>query len=158
MLDSLTHIPFFQDLDADQLALLVPLFEVYSCPAETVVFEQGDPALHLYLILDGTVSIRYKPYDAPPITLTHLGLGDAFGWSAVVGRTRYTSTLISDTDLETLRIRGSRLWDLCIKYPETGRIVLDRLARVVAARWTNSHAQVQQMLDQVLSKVNGQRK
>ncbi len=86
MLESLTHIPLFEDLASDQLALLEPLFESYKCPPDTTIFEQGDLAEYLYLILEGSVSIRYKPYDGPPIKVTHLREGNVFGWSAVVGR------------------------------------------------------------------------
>lgn len=152
MLESLTHIALFQDLEPEQLEQLEPLFEFYTCQPDTVVFEQGDPAIYLYLIMDGTVSIRYKPYDGDPITLTHLRPGDAFGWSSVVGSPQYTSTIVSDTSLQAIRIRGTRLWDLCAKHPETCEIVLDRLARVVSSRWENAHAQVHAILDQGLAK------
>ncbi|MEW6405931.1 MAG: cyclic nucleotide-binding domain-containing protein [Chloroflexota bacterium] len=154
MLESLAYIPLFQDLEPDQLELLEPLFEFYSCTQNSVIFEQGDPALYLYLILHGTVSIRYKPYDGMPITLTHLGRGDAFGWSAVVGSTQYTSSLVSDTPLQAIRIRGTNLWNLCLDHPETGRIVLDNLARVVSSRWQNAHTQVQAMLDKAMANAN----
>jgi len=158
MLETLTHIPLLQDLEPDQIALLEPLFEVFTCPANTVIFEQGDPALHLYIILDGNVEIIYKPYDSAPITLTHLSRGDAFGWSAVVGSSQYTSSIISETELHAVRIRGSRLWNLCLKHPETGKIVLDRLARVVSSRWKNAHTQIQSMLDHGMARANSVQK
>ncbi len=154
MLESLTHIPLFQELDPAQLALLEPLFEYFACLSDTVIFEQGDPATHLYLILDGTISIRYKPYDGPPITITHLHTGDVFGWSAVVGSAHYTSSIVSDTKVEAVRIRGEALWALCLRHPEMGRTVLDRLALIVSSRWKNAHAQVQSILDQGLEKIN----
>jgi CRP-like cAMP-binding protein len=147
MLDSLKHISLFQDLQHPQLAQLDPLFEFYTCPPKTLIFAQGDPVSHLYIILSGAVSIVYKPYDGPSITLTHLGVGDAFGWSAVVGSSRYTSGIVSDTRLEAVRIRGSDLWDLCVEHPQTGEMVLDRLARIVSTRWKNAHEQVHSMLD-----------
>jgi len=159
MLESLTHIALFQDLEPEQFSQLEPLFEFYTCPADTVIFEQGDPAVYLYLILAGTVSIRYKPYDGEPIMLTHLRRGDAFGWSAVVGSPHYTSSIVSDTEMHAVRIRGTELWYLCQKHPETGRIVLDGLARVVSSRWKNADAQIQAILDKGMAKVNhGQRK
>jgi CRP-like cAMP-binding protein len=159
MLETLTHIPLFQDLEPEQLAQLEPLFEIYMCPPGTMIFEQGDPAMHLYLILNGSVSIRFKPYDGGPITLTHLHRGDAFGWSAVVGRAQYSSSIISDTELEAIRIRGTRLLDLCLRHPELGKVVLDGLARLVSPRWKNAHAQVQALLDKGLARQNhGSRK
>jgi CRP-like cAMP-binding protein len=158
MLESLTNIPIFDTLPLEQLSQLEPLFEYYRCSPDTVIFEQGDPAIHLYLLVNGSVSIRYKPYDGSPITLTHLGPGDAFGWSAVVGSPQYTSSLVSDTEVEAIRIRGKELLDLCLKQPETGSIVLDGLARAVSSRWKNAHAQVQSMLDKAMAKANSRHK
>jgi CRP-like cAMP-binding protein len=118
------------------------------------VFEQGDQAVHLYLILDGSVAIRYKPYDGPPLIVTHLRPGDVFGWSAVIGSPCYTSGIVSRSALTAIRIRGEDLRSLCMSHPETGRVVLDRLANVVSSRWKNSHTQVQSMLDHGMAKAN----
>ena len=62
MFKTLESVPLFKDLDGNILNLLEPLFEPYSCPAETVIFEQGDPAHYLYLILEGAVQVqRHRP-------------------------------------------------------------------------------------------------
>jgi CRP-like cAMP-binding protein len=147
MIESLPYIPLFQDLDPAQIALLRPLFEQFICPADTVIFEQGSPAVYLYLLIKGEVAIRYKPYDGPTITLTCLREGDVFGWSAVVGSLYYTSSIISETEIEAIRIRGSRLLKLFNDSPETGKVVMDRLARMVSPRWGNAQAQVQSLLN-----------
>ena len=147
MIESLPYIPLFQDLDPEQIALLKPLFEQFTCPADTVIFEQDTPATYLYLLVKGEVIIRYKPYDGPPITLTRLRNGDVFGWSAMVGSPRYTSSIISETEVEAIRIRGNHLLKLFSDAPETGKVVMDRLARVVSPRWGNAQAQVQSLLN-----------
>ena len=147
MIESLPYIPLFQDLDPAQIALLKPLFEQYTCPANTVIFEQDTPATYLYLLTKGEVAIRYKPYDGPTITLTRLRVGDVFGWSAVVGSPHYTSSIISESEVEAIRIRGDHLLKLSSESPETGKVVMDRLARVVSPRWGNAQAQVQSLLN-----------
>jgi CRP-like cAMP-binding protein len=146
MAESSPYIPLFQDLDPAQKDLLKPLFEQFTCPADTVIFEQDTPATYLYLLIKGEVAIRYKPYDGPPITLTRLRDGDVFGWSAVVGSPHYTSSIISESEVEAIRIRGSLLLKLFSDAPETGKVVMDRLARVVSPRWGDAQAQVQSLL------------
>jgi CRP/FNR family cyclic AMP-dependent transcriptional regulator len=147
MIESLPFIPLFQGLDPAQIDLLKPHFEQFTCPADTVIFEQDTPAIFLYLLIKGEVEIRYKPYDGPAITLTRLRDGDVFGWSAVVGSPHYTSSIISETQIEAIRIRGSHLLKLFSDAPETGKVVMDRLARMVSPRWGNAQAQVQSLLD-----------
>ena len=147
MLDILPNIPLFENLDPAQITLLKPLFEQFIRPANTTIFEQGEPASYLYLLIKGEVVIRFKPYDTPPITLTRLRAGDVFGWSAVLGSTHYTSSLVSETEIETIRIRGSHLLALVRDHPETGKIIMDRLANVVSSRWKNARTQVQALLN-----------
>ncbi|MDP1544566.1 MAG: cyclic nucleotide-binding domain-containing protein [Anaerolineales bacterium] len=147
MLYSLPYIPLFQDLTPAQTTLLKSLFEDFSCPAGTVIFEQGDPAQFLYLILTGRVAIHYKPYDGPPLVVTRLNEGDVFGWSAVIGSPKYTSSIISEGELTAIRIHRKELWNLVDKYPETGRTIIDRLAHIVSPRWKNAHAQIQPLLN-----------
>jgi CRP-like cAMP-binding protein len=152
MLESISRIPLFQNLEPAQTALLRTLFENYSCPPETVIFKQGSPAVHLYLLLKGTVQIQYKPYDGPPITITHLSAGDVFGWSALIGSPHYTSSIVSTSEVKAVRIRGTDLRNLVNEHPTSGQIILEQLARVVSARWKNSHAQAQAILKSGLAK------
>jgi CRP/FNR family transcriptional regulator, cyclic AMP receptor protein len=146
MLENFPNIQLFQDIDPAQLALLKPLFEQFACPADTMIIEQGAPANYLYLIIKGEVAIRYKPYDGPSIILTRLHDGDVFGWSAVVGSPCYTSSIVSETQIDAIRIRRNDLLRLSNDSPETGKVIMDRLARVVSPRWENTHAQVQSLL------------
>ena len=147
MLDTLPSIPLFLDLEPAQIELLKTLFEQYACPPEKMIFKQGDPASFLYILIKGEVAIHYKPYDGPPITLTRLRSGDVFGWSAVLGNPHYTSSIVSESNIEAVRIKGNDLRKLIQDHSETGKIIIDRLATIVSSRWKNAHAQVQSILN-----------
>jgi CRP-like cAMP-binding protein len=138
--------PFLKDLTRAQRNLLTPLFESFKAPGDAQIFEQGDQAEYLYLILRGTVMIRYKPYDGPKITLTRLHAGDVFGWSAVAGGKTYASDAVSMTEVETLRIPGAELRRLCLEHPDVGYSILEKLAEAVSPRWKNAKGQIQNML------------
>lgn len=148
MLHALGEISLFKDLDTDELDLLEPLFEFYTCPAGTIIFEQGGQTRYLYVLLNGIVEIRYKPYDGPAITVTRVLEGGAFGWSAAIGSVTYTSSAQCIEECEALRIHGNDLRMLCTQHPETGKIILDRLAQLVSARWRDARAQVRALLNQ----------
>lgn len=142
----MVDIPFLKNLSREQVDLIAPCFEQVTAPAGTVIFEQGDEATYLYIILRGTVTIRFKPYDGPQIVVTHLHAGDVFGWSSVIGNKVYTSGVISKTELATLRVRGADLRQLCIEHPMTGYAILEKLAEVVSPRWKNAKDEIQNML------------
>jgi CRP-like cAMP-binding protein len=157
MLENLGGIAFFDDFSSWQLELLSPLFEPYSCNDGTMIFQQGDEAVFLYLILEGVALLQYKPYDSELITLTHLKAGDALGWSAVIGRPTYSSSAVSVGELKALRIRGADLRALCHEHRTTGMTIMNRLAHGVSGRWKNAHMQVRAMLRECIeNSVNSQ--
>ena len=152
MLEPIKQIPILRDLNEEQLGLLEPLFEVFTCPADCQIFEQDERAIYLYFLIDGTASLHYKPYDGARIILAHLHAGDVFGWSSVIGGPTYASSLLSETEIKAMRIRGSDLRRLCREHPKLGEIILDRLAEAVSGRWEDSRQQVQSILNRNIKK------
>lgn len=155
MFKTLESVPLFKDVDGDVLKLLEPLFEPYSCSAGTIIFEQGQLAHYLYLILEGNIDIRYKPYDGPLITVTTLERGAIFGWSAVIGNDTYTSGAVCKDGCQAIRMRSRDLHKLCAKETEAGRIILNLLADSVSSRWKNAQYQIQSLLN---TNVNARQK
>jgi CRP-like cAMP-binding protein len=144
------ELSLFQDLDSSQKAYLRPLFLFSHEPAGTVVFEQGDLADYLYLVVDGEINIRYKPEDGPSISVAHVCREGVVGWSSALGSPTYTSTAVCATDCQMLRVRGEDLRRLCEQNPETGSVILERLAAVIAERLRNTHQHVMALLEQGL--------
>jgi CRP-like cAMP-binding protein len=146
------RIAIFEELDEDLLNLLSPLLEAFFCQTGTTIFQQGDPADFLYLIVDGKVDMSFKPYDGMPITISHVSKGGLFGWSAVVGSDQYTSTAIAIEDVEAFRVHGRDLRSFCREYPQEGENILEHLADGVSSRWKDAHKQVQSILFQAMTE------
>jgi len=142
------RLEIFRELNEDMIGLISPLFEEFSCQPGTVIFQQGDQAEFLYMVIDGKVDMSFKPYDGIPITISHVGKGGLFGWSAVVGSDKYTSTATAIAEVEAYRVHGSELRKFCREHPEAGKNILERLADGVSSRWKNAHKQVQSILFQ----------
>ena len=140
------EIPFLQDLTPEQHDLLAALFVPVELPGRSVIFRQGQEAAFMYLLVEGGVSLRYKPYDGPRITLTRLHAGDVFGWSSVVGNDVYTADAIVTIPARALRARGMDIRELCVRFPTTGSQILEKLALAVSPRWLNSREQIQHLL------------
>ncbi len=147
MLKELTHFSPFRDLGAADLKIIAPLFSARTYPAGAIVIEQGERATCLYLLTQGEVMIRYKPYDGEAINLNRLKAGSVFGWSAALGNPVYSASVVCNTDCEVLIICGKDLHQLQASHPQTGRVVLDRLAQSVSARRANANAQVKAIIN-----------
>ncbi len=145
--DDYDQLTLFQGLTPSQCMLVKPLFQCVYEPAGSLIFDQGDLAEYLYLVVDGEVVIRYKPEDGPAILVARVRPEGIVGWSSALNSPIYTSSAVCTTDCRMLRVRGHDLRDLCENYPETGSLMLERLAVVIAERLRNTHDHVITLLE-----------
>jgi CRP-like cAMP-binding protein len=146
MLDQLGRYAPFGDLSEDDLSLLAPYFSELRAAAGEILFRQNDPADLFYLVIEGRVALRYKPYDGPELGLTHVPAGGAVGWSTVTGGPVYTSTAIASLPCEFLTVHGADLRLLLATHPASGQKLLKRLAMAVSPRWEGAYRQVMNMI------------
>ena len=146
------RVALFNELSESQINLLKPLFEPFSCQAGTVILQQGASADWLYLIIRGTVEMSFKPYDGSSFTVSYVEKGGLFGWSAVIGSEKYSSSAIATEDVEAYRVRGSALRKFCLEHPEAGIDILERLADGVSFRWRNAHEQIKSLIVQGMTQ------
>ena len=143
------QLAIFDGMDNSQRTLLKNLFVICTCADDEVVFEQDEQAEYLYVVVAGEVAIRFKPDDGPELIVSRIKSGDVFGWSAAFGSGKYTSGAVCINQATLLRVRGEDLKMLRENHPETGILILQRLATIVAKRVENSqdHSQVVAFLE-----------
>lgn len=145
-IDALKSSTLFSGFSDTQLNSLAKLFEGEHLQAGETIFAQDDPADRLYVLLSGRVAIRFKPHDGEVLTVTEIAPGGVFGWSAALGRRSYTSSAVCLEAGEALGLRGADLRRLCETQPDTGVVILERLAEVIAQRLRSTHEQVVELL------------
>jgi CRP-like cAMP-binding protein len=144
--DLLKKLPLLDVLNEEQIDILQPLVEKVNCDQDEMIFSQGEEAQYLYLVVEGEVAIRFNPDDGETLTVARVGKGEVFGWSSALGSHTYTSGAHCLQKAKLLRIEGVALKKLCEDYPETGILILDRLAGVIAQRLQGTRDQVAAML------------
>lgn len=144
----LAQLSIFSGLSDDQISQLTPYMVECAYHKDQTIFDQGQRADHLYILLTGEVVVNYKPYDGPPLTVARIEPGGVFGWSAALGRELYTSGAVAVQESLAYRIRGGNLPVICEQHRETGLILLERLAGVIAERLRSTHTQVLSILSQ----------
>jgi CRP-like cAMP-binding protein len=147
----LNQLHLLEGLSPEQRELVYSLLEPCDYEEGSILFEQGEPADNLYLVLDGEITVQFKPDDGPALIVARVGPQGVVGWSAALGSPEYTSGAICTTDCKMLCLSGVNLRDLCENYPETGTIILERLAAVISERLTNTHTHVIALLEQGLN-------
>ncbi|MEA4907726.1 MAG: cyclic nucleotide-binding domain-containing protein [Chloroflexi bacterium] len=150
----LFRLPIFEGLSHQQLDQLTSRMELCQFNKDEGIFEQGQAARYLYILVDGAVEVRFKPYDGPPLTVTSITPGGVFGWSASLGRDIYTSSAIATQDSEAYRMSSKTFHSLCDLDPDTGAVLLDRLASVIGERMQDSHTKIINILSESM-ELNG---
>ncbi len=153
----LAHLAIFKNLDGDELERIAPLLNLCFFQPDEIIFEQGQRAVHLYILLEGEVVISYKPYDGPALTVARIVPGGVFGWSAALRRDIYTSAAISISKSEAICMSSQQLKTLCEKHPKTGTLLLEHLADVIAQRLNSTHSQILSILTQGMA-LDGEKK
>jgi len=144
----LFNLSVFKGIDPVQQDLLLPLITLCNIPEGTTIFQQGEAAKYLYILESGIVEIIFKPFDGPALPVSRITSGGVFGWSSTLGRDGYTSAARTLTDIEAYRFTGKELQKLCEEYPETGMVILDRLASAIVERLECTHHEIMSILNQ----------
>jgi CRP-like cAMP-binding protein len=142
------NLSVFKGIQPDQQDLLVPLISLCHIPEGTTIFKQGESATHLYILESGIVEILFKPFDGPCLSVSRLTSGCVFGWSSTLGRDGYTSAAKAVTDCKAYRFYGKDLQKVCEEHPETGVVILDRLASAIVERLECTHNEIMDILNQ----------
>ncbi len=150
--DKLANTDLLRGITPQQLDEISRLVLPCNFGKDEVIFEQDQYAEYLYIILHGEVCIRFKPYDGEMINVSRLREGQVFGWSSVLGRAIYTSAAICTDPCECAKIRGRDLQTLCQNHPETGIIIMERLAAVIAERLSETNEQIFNLLSKNLDR------
>lgn len=98
------NLGIFESLDDDALGDLTTLLEVKTIPIAKVVIKKGDPGSHLYIIMDGLVSVQAE--DGSKITET--GTGGIFGEMSLLTGDPVTNSIhsVTKTQVATLSIKN----------------------------------------------------
>ncbi len=151
----ISRLPLFKDLSADDIDKMAPLFDAICLTKNQVIFGYGMVADYLYILLEGEVVVNFKPYDGPQLNVARIYSGGVFGWSSILGRQVYTSEALAVVDSTAIRIGGDELRSLCEKNPQTGLVILEKLAGVIAEPLQSTHDRIFALLTQSMELGNG---
>ncbi len=143
--------PFFQGIAPDQLERVATLLSPAHFRAGDRVFDQGETATLVYLLEAGEIALRLYPEDGGCLTIAVIYPQGICGWSAVLGRARYTSSAICAVDARALLVKGSELRAFVHREPGLGRLLLGRMALAVAGRADGTHLQLARLIQEEMA-------
>lgn len=137
---------FFEDFSCEERDELKAIIDQRAFSAGETILAQNQPATDLFILAEGEVEIAHVPYDGPELSVGRLSPGGVFGWSAILGRKVYTSSVRVLTDCRVYRIPSWQLQKFCELHHETGVVLLEKIALSVAQNPDRIHEQIMQMI------------
>jgi CRP-like cAMP-binding protein len=133
---TLAGMELFEGLPEEDLKKIAALSHELAFPAQSNIFSPEKNAEHILLVLKGTVglTVHASPL-AEPVTISVLNMpGQVFGFASVLGQPHHNSSALAMTDVRALAIDGDRLMEFMAAKPETGYLIMRRIAAVISRR------------------------
>jgi len=139
-----------RDISDKQLMELRTILQKDQYSAGQVIIQQNQRATDLFILISGEVEITHRPYDGPALTVAKVKAGGVFGWSAILGRDKYSSTVTALEDCRVYHVRGFKLQHFCEEHQETGVVLLEKMALSVAQQPAQVHDQIMKILQSAM--------
>ena len=133
----LTRAALFAGLDEGILAELAEQAKPVSLQAGQRIFNLGEEARTVLLIVSGTVALKLPLVlrgESKDVTIDEKGEGAALAWSALVPPNKFTLSATAQTDVELLGIEREALGALFEREPRAHAQVMSNLSQVIGSR------------------------
>jgi len=137
---NISEIELFKGIDFDVMNKIACICSEEFYSKGIVLFNNGEKAESLYILIEGTVHLEIKNGGA--LTYRMNEPGAVFGWSSMFEAGRYTASGICASDLKVIRIQRDKMNRIFSEYPDAGVKILRRLGTVFSTRLSSAYRDV----------------
>jgi CRP/FNR family cyclic AMP-dependent transcriptional regulator len=168
----IASVPLFSKLNAQEQQQIAGLADDVTYQAGTLLFDEGQAADHLYVLLDGSVELLFAPREqvvvpaqaadaledtldfffakhseqdtlgTAPLLIGEVHRNEPYGLSALIEPYRYTTGARAVRDGRSLKIRAAALRSLCAADPVMGYTLVRRVAQAAYDRLNYTRLQL----------------
>jgi len=143
----LKHFDLFKGFSEKQLSQLAQLTSKKNYGKGQVIYNEGDPAKHVFVVDKGLVSLRrVEPGKLVGIAFENRDRGELFGTAAVMQPREYTLTALCLEETEVYAIDADKLGKICELDPQLGYKFMSAIAQVYFERYKSAKRQLYQMV------------
>jgi len=132
IIDCLSGIPIFADLDSTELNTVSDHMHVSRFESGDIVFSEGDPGDEVCFVVDGTLDILKSHEGILEKRIAVKAPGGSIGEMAVIGNFSRTATVRSRTDATLLTLPRRRFDQICEEHPAIGVKILRSIAQLLS--------------------------
>ena len=125
----LAGIELFSELNEDEIQEVTALAQTRSVLRDTTIFNEGDTAEAIFVVVNGRVKIVTTSTDGKEFILTVLGAGQVFGEMALLEETTRSASVVTITAVELLVLARKDFDHLLNSSPGISRKLMAILSR-----------------------------
>jgi len=132
----LAQIPFFSDLPPDELDRLMAELAVVKLKSGEILFHEGDPGEHLYIVVEGELEILMAPNTNNELILNIVHEGEYIGEMSLIQHGGHrTASARALGEVVTLSMSRDQFKDLLKRHPH----LANAMVRVLSQRLDNTN-------------------
>ena len=122
----------FRAMDTAFVKRMMNVSTTESFEKKDMLFQQGDPANHFYILLKGRVKLTIGETGQSVYIVSHAG--EAFGWSSLINRSRYSASAVCAAPTTLMQLEKTRMRATLKSNPANGLIFMERVAGMIGER------------------------
>ena len=131
--EELKHVPLFQLLDEEELAVLAAQVELRQFTARQRIFKIGDPPKSAYVLMSGSVRVTVIDEDQQEVVIDEPEHGGVFGFASMLDETPHQANAMALEESACLELDRNDISILLQRKPLAGLDMLTMLGRQIHA-------------------------
>lgn len=126
----------------DFIKKFMDMSQMVSYEKGDVLFREKDPALYFYVLLNGQVKLGVGEGEQTVYDIRKNG--EAFGWSSLIGRDRYSASAVCIEPTKLLKTNSEKLRKELENDPRNGIVFFKQLAATLGNRLLETYKTISQ--------------
>ncbi|HEY3705412.1 MAG TPA: DUF1003 domain-containing protein [Terracidiphilus sp.] len=131
--EELKHVPLFELLDDEELAVLAAQVDVRKFAARQRIFKIGEPSHAAYVVIEGSVRVTMIDEDKQEVVIDEPTHGGVFGFASMLDQTAHQANAMAMEESVCLELDRHDIEILVQRKPMAGLDMLTILGRQIHA-------------------------
>jgi CRP/FNR family transcriptional regulator, cyclic AMP receptor protein len=127
--EELKHVPLFELLDNDELAVLAAQVDLRKFAPRQRIFKIGDPSKCAYIVMSGSVRVTTVDEDQQEVLIDEPSHGGIFGFASMLDETDHQANAMANEETVCAEVDRDDITTLLQKKPLAGLDMLTVLGR-----------------------------
>ncbi len=134
VMDHVENLPFFSDLDHDEMVLVTKWIKPFKAEAGATIFKEGDQSSHFCLVADGAIAVFKGISTSEHLKVAEIKSGGSIGEMGMLEGEPASATAIASVDSVVFIVSGDDFKKLIFEYERIGVKFLWKIAKIISLR------------------------